>query len=293
MGLHAGAGPALPRIADARARRLSSARLNGIDIAYDAAGDGPAVVLLHAGVGDRRLWDDQADALAERYRVVRPDARGFGETPLPGGPFSYVEDVRALVDHLGLGPVALVGNSFGGRIAIDVTLTHPDLVRALVLVAPGLGGFEGSPELDAFDEEEDALLDAGRIEEAVELNLRMWLDGDGRGSAPVPPEVREHVAAMQRNSFEVIVAAYERTPEPGPVAWADPPAATRLGEISAPTLVAGCAHDQPDFRRLAELVASGIGGAEHVTLRTAHLPSVEQPEELNRLLLGFLAAHGA
>ena len=111
-----------------------------------------------------------------------------------------------------------MGNSFGGRIAIDVTLTHPDLVRALVLVAPGLGGFEGSPELDAFDEEEDALLDAGRIEEAVELNLRTWLDGDGRRSAPVPSEVREHVAGMQRNSFEVIVAAYERTPEPGPVA---------------------------------------------------------------------------
>ena len=100
-----------------------------------------------------------------------PTRAASARSPLPGGPFSYVEDVRALVDHLGLGPVALVGNSFGGRIAIDVTLTHPELVRALVLVAPGLGGFEGSPELDAFDEEEDALLDAGRIEEAVELNL--------------------------------------------------------------------------------------------------------------------------
>lgn len=257
------------------------------------AGDGPAVVLLHAGVGDRRLWDAQAEALAERYRVVRPDARGFGETPLPGRPFSYVEDVRALIDHLGLGPVALVGNSFGGKIAIDFALTHPDLVKALVLVAPALGGFEGSPELDAFDEEEEALLDSGRIEEAVELNLRTWLDGSGRGAAPVSPEARERVAGMQRQSFEVMIAAYEGSPEPGPVSWAEPPAATRLGEISVPTLVAGCAYDQPDFRRLAELVAAGIPGAEHVILDTAHLPSVEQPDEVNRHLLGFLAAHGA
>jgi pimeloyl-ACP methyl ester carboxylesterase len=240
-------------------------------------------------VGDRRLWDGLVDALAERYRVVRPDLRGFGDSPLPGGPFSHVEDVRALLDELGIESAAVVANSFGGRIALDLALVHPGRVRALVLVSPALTGFEGSPELDAFDEEEDALLDAGRIDDAVELNLRTWLDGYGRDAAPVAPETRARVAAMQRQSFVTIVAAYGRTPEPGPVAWADPPAAERLDEISAPTLVVSGTHDHPDFRRLAERVAAGLPDVETAALEAGHLPGVERPDELATLLLGFLA----
>jgi 3-oxoadipate enol-lactonase len=226
--------------------------------------------------------------LAERYRVVRPDLRGFGESPLPGGPFSYVEDVRALLDHLGLDRVALVGNSFGGKVALDFALQQPDRVRALVLIAPNLSGDEGSPALDAFDEEEEELLDAGKIDEAVDLNLRTWLDGDGRGAAPISAELRARVADMQRQAFVTMVAAYERTPPAGPVSWPEPPAAARLDEVVAPTLVVTCAHDQPDFRRIAGRVAAGIPGAESAELATAHLPGVERPEELNRLVLDFL-----
>jgi 3-oxoadipate enol-lactonase len=286
VGAPAGARPARPRIAGSE---LSTAELNGTTIAYEAVGSGPAVVLLHSGVGDRRLWDGQLDALAERHLVVRPDLRGFGESPLPGGPFSYVEDVRALLDHLGLEGAAVVGNSHGGRVALDLALAHPERVRALVLAAANVTGFEGSPELDAFDEQEDALLDAGRIDEAVELNLRTWLDGSGRSAAPVFPGVRERVAEMQRKALQTVVAAYERTPPPGPVSWAEPPAATRLRELDVPTLIVVCEHDQPDFRRLSERLASGIPGAERAAMSTAHLPAVEQPEEFNQLVLDFLA----
>ncbi len=240
-------------------------------------------------MGDRRLWDGQVEAFAERHRVVRPDLRGFGESPLPGGPFSYVEDVRALLDHLGLDQAALVGNSFGGKVALDVALTHPGRVRALVLAAPALTGWEASPELEAFDEEEDALIDAGKINEAVALNVRTWLDGKGRGSAPVPAEARELLATMQRQSFETIVAAYDESPPPGPVGWSEPPAISRLGEIAVPTLVVTGAHDLSDFRAIGELLAGGIPAAEHVVLETGHLPALEQPDEFNRLALGLLA----
>jgi pimeloyl-ACP methyl ester carboxylesterase len=219
---------------------------------------------------------------------VRPDLRGFGETPLPGGPFSYVDDVRALLDHLRLAETALVGNSFGGRVALDVALEHPGLVSALVLVASALTGWDGSPELDAFDVEEERLLDGGRIDEAVELNLRTWLDGPERGAAPVQADVRERVAAMQRRALEVAVAAWEGDPPPGPVRWSEPPAAQRLDEVAAPTLVVTGAHDLPGFRALGELLAREIPGAEHVVLDTAHLPGLERPGELNRLLAGFL-----
>ena len=101
-------------------------------------------MLLHAGVGDRRLWDGQVDALAGQYKVIRPDLRGFGQSPLPGGPFSHVEDVRALLDHLGVERAAVVGNSFGGRVALDFALVHPERTDALVLVAAALTGYEGS-----------------------------------------------------------------------------------------------------------------------------------------------------
>ena len=201
-----------------------------------------------------------------------------------------MDDLAALLDHLGIERTALVGNSFGGRIALEFGLEHPGRTTALVLVASALSGHEFSAEMDAFDEAEDALLDAGKLEEAVELNLRTWLDGPGRNAAPVPTESRELVADGQRRAFETMLAAYEGSPPPGPVRWADPPAATRLGEVTAPTLVVAGAHDVADFRAIAERLADGIPGARLAVLETAHLPGLERPDELNRLLLDFLAS---
>lgn len=232
------------------------------------------------------------DAFAERHLVVRYDLRGHGDSPLPGGEFSNIDDLRALLDHLGIEQAALVGNSFGGRIAIDFALAHAERTAALVLVAAALGGHEGSEELDELDEAEEALLEAGDVDGAVELNVHTWLDGPGR-IAPVPPETRELVASAQRRAFDVQLAAYASSPPPGPVRWAEPPAATRLGEIAAPALVVAGEHDLADFRAIADRLATGIPGARKVVLDTAHLPGLERPEELNRLVLDFLAASGA
>jgi 3-oxoadipate enol-lactonase len=228
------------------------------------------------------------DAFAASHRVVRLDLRGFGESAIPGGPFSYVDDLRALLEHLEIERSAVVGNSFGGRVALDFALVHPERTTALVLVDSALGGHEGSPFLDRFDEEEEALLDDGRLDDAVELNLRTWLDGPERDTAPVPPEVRARVAEMQRSSFETLVRAYEGSPEPGPVTWADPPAATRLGDVSVPTLVVVGTLDQPDFRAISARLAAEIPGAEGAELETAHLPALERPDEFNRSVLEFL-----
>lgn len=251
------------------------------------------MLLLHAGVGDRRLWDGQVEAFAERHRVVRPDSRGFGETPLPGGPFSYVQDVRSLLDRLGIERTAVVANSFGGRIAIDFALAYPERTRALVLASPAVTGWEGSPELDAFDEEEDALLDAGRIDEAVEINLRTWLDGAGRGAAPVTPAARAAIARMQRRAFDIQLRAYSGSPAPAPAGWSDPPAISRLSELTAPALVVSCTYDQPAFRTLAERVGADLPGGEAADLDTGHLPGFERPSEFNELALGFLARAAA
>jgi 3-oxoadipate enol-lactonase len=250
-------------------------------------------VLVHAGVGDRRLWDGQMDALSARHRVVRLDLRGFGESAIPGGPFSNVEDVRALLDHLGIDRTALVGNSFGGRVALDFALVHPGRTNALVLVDSALSGYDGSAFFDRFDEEEEALLDDGKLDEAVELNLRTWLDGPERDAAPVTPELRARVAEMQRSAFETLVRAYEGSPEPGPVGWAEPPAAARLADVAAPTLVVVGTLDQPDFRAISKRLADEIPGAESAELEAAHLPALERPDEFNSIVLDFLARAAA
>jgi 3-oxoadipate enol-lactonase len=241
------------------------------------------VVFLHAGVGDRRLWDAQVGPFAERYRVIRPDARGYGETALPGVPFSYVGDVEALLDELGIASAAVVGNSFGGKIALDLALGSPGRVAALVVAAPALSGAESSPELEALGDEEDRLLDDGKLDEAVELNVRAW-------AGELAPEQRSALAAMQRHAFEVQLAAYEADPAPGPVASLDPPAAGRLAELDVPVLVVVGDDDLEHFWVVARRIAAEAPRARLVTMAGAkHLLALERPAEFNELVLGFLA----
>jgi 3-oxoadipate enol-lactonase len=243
-------------------------------------------VLLHAGVGDLRLWDEQMVAFAGRFRVVRYDARGFGDSPLPGGPFSFVDDLSAVLDHLGLERAALVGNSLGARTALEHTLVHPERTSALVLVGAPPMGAPSSAELEAFDTEEEALLEAGKVDEAVELNLRTWLADN------VEPGLRARVGEMQRRAFEVQLAAYSRDPEPGPVGWLDdPPVWERLGEVACPTLVIVGERDVSAMDVVADRLAAGIAGTGKVVMPgAAHLPACERPEEFNRIVLEFLAS---
>jgi 3-oxoadipate enol-lactonase len=174
----------------------------------EVAGDGPGVALLHSTVCDSRMWDAEFPALAERYRVLRFDLRGYGRSDLPPGPFSFVDDLRALLDEAGLERTALVGVSAGAALALDFAVAEPERVIGLVLGAPGIGGLDWSEEVQRFAEREDELLDAGDLDGAVELNLRMWVDGPRRGPDAVDQAVRAKVGEMQRRAFEVQLAAF-------------------------------------------------------------------------------------
>jgi 3-oxoadipate enol-lactonase len=236
------------------------------------------------------MWDGLFEPLAERSRVVRIDLRGYGRSPLPGGPFSNVEDVRAVVDRLDLAPAALVGASFGGRIALDLALTYPERVSALVLLAPALGGWVESEALELLDAEENRLLDAGDLDRAVELNVRAWVDGPGRGPDVVDPAVRARVGEMQRRAFETNVAAYEREPPPGPVAWPEPPAADRLADVRVPTLVVVGDRDFDDFRAIADRLVAEVPDARLTVLEdAAHMLALERSAEVRQLIDEFLA----
>jgi 3-oxoadipate enol-lactonase len=245
-------------------------------LSYDAAGTGPAVVLLHSTVCDRRMWDPQWPVLADAgYRVVRCDFRGFGATPVPSGSWNDADDVLDLIGDLGLGPVAVVGASHGGKVALEIGARLPRQITALALVCAGMPGHEPSDVLRGFGRRETELLEAGDIAGAVELNVATWLGPEADEAT------RERVRLMQRHAFDVQLAAPE---ECGPVQ-----VAVDLDAITAPSLVVSGAKDLPDFREIAARLAGLLPDARLVELPWAgHLPTLERPAELSELLTAFL-----
>src|SRR5919202_4219492 len=127
------------------------------------------------------MWVHQLPMLEPELTVVRIDQRGFGRSPLPSGRFSHVDDVVSVLDELGLARATVVGASFGGRVALELAGAHPERVVRLVLVAPGLGGHDWSEVVTRFNEEEEAAYEAGDLDRATDLNVRLWVDGPRRG----------------------------------------------------------------------------------------------------------------
>jgi 3-oxoadipate enol-lactonase len=245
---------------------------------FDVTGDGPAVLLLHSTVCDRRMWDPQVTALAAAgHRVVRLDLVGHGGTPVPAGSFDEAAEIAALLDRLGVDRLAVAGSSGGGRLALEFASRWPDRVQALVLLCTALRGRQSGPELEAFGEREEALLEAGDVAGAVDLNVDLWLGPEADDAT------RERVRVMQRHAFDVQLAAEDVAYEP----VRTEPDPTR---ITAPTLLVTGAHDLPDFREIALHLAGALPQARHLQLDWAgHLPSLERPEAVNALLLEFLA----
>jgi 3-oxoadipate enol-lactonase len=252
---------------------------------HEQAGTGPAVVLVHEGIADSGMWDAQWQTFPERHRTVRYDMRGFGRSPLPAEPFSHAADLAGLIDGLGIGTTALVAGSLGGRVALEVAVARPELVSALVLVAPGLPDHDWSDAVRRFGEEEEQALERGDLEAAVEANVHFWVDGPGRRPDEVDPALRDRVRHMQRHAFEVQLAA----PESGEELLVEDLAGS-LGEIAVPTLILVGEHDVGDMHHIAERLVAVIPGARHeVMAGTAHVPNMERPQEFDRLVLGFLA----
>src|SRR5687768_6183577 len=257
------------------------ADVNGARIAYDVAGSGPPVALLHAGIGDRRMWDAQVPAFAEHFTVIRFDARGFGETRKPDAPFAPYADAIALLDHLGFSRAHFIGVSMGSQTAIEAAIAAPERVSALVAVAARTG-MPVSPALRAGWDHVNELEEAGDIPGAVEYELRMWVDGPDRGVDAVDPEMRERVRDMN-------AALFARDDDAGEEIPLDSPAAERLAEISAPTLIVYGDKDVMDVRQTAGPLAAAIPGARLAVIpNAAHLPQMEWPEIFNEIVLGFL-----
>lgn len=271
--------------------RSGFAAINGANLYYEVAGSGPAVALLHFGLGDSRFWDDQFAVFAQRYTVLRYDYRGFGKSSLPPGEYSQRADLDALLTHLGFGAVALVGVSMGAGLTIDYALEHPDRVTAIVPVAGGPEPGEPTEEDEAdfvrYFEPIQAAEKAGDLDRANDLEVHIWVDGPNRGPEQVPSALREKVREMNAAGFQRQAEFKQAKALP-----LDPPARSRLHEISVPALVIVGDEDLPPLIRIVDYVAANIPGAQKIVMHgTAHAPNMEKPEEFNRLVLDFLGRH--
>jgi 3-oxoadipate enol-lactonase len=239
------------------------------------------LLLIHGGLVNSGLWDDQFEVFAGQYRTLRYDVRGFGKSTSPASYYSNHGDLRDLLDFLGIERAAVLGLSLGGAIAIDFTLTYPDRVAALIPVAAGLGGYRATSN-KALRDEMVAAYERGEKERAVELSLQAWTDGPQRRPDQVDPGVRERIRAMTVHTFDL----------PDIEQWLqrlEPPAIDRLGEIKVPTLFIVGDQDVEDIFKIGNLIVANVPGAQRAVIPdAAHHLNLEQPAEFKRIVLDFL-----
>jgi pimeloyl-ACP methyl ester carboxylesterase len=251
-----------------------------VTLAHDVYGDGPPLLLVHGMGLDRRMWDPNMAALTRHHRVVRCDVRGFGLTPPPaeGETYSNADDLRALLDELGIARAAVCGLSMGAGIALELAIAHPDVVAALVLVDADLPGV---PLDDTLRASVGAAVRAAR-EGDVEAARAAWLATPFFAASP--PPVR---AALQEIVGDY---AFWHMRNPGRQVSPQPPAGGRGGEVRAPTLVLWGEHEVAHFIANCERIARDIPGARTVVLAGAgHMSNMDAPAAFDAALLEFLA----
>jgi len=277
-----GGSPEPPPIEEPIEIETGVARFGQSEIYYEIAGEGePTVILMHGGMLDCHMWDDQFELLAKTHRVLRYDASAHGKSVLPPDVYWDHADLRELMNHLEIESAVLVGLSLGGKTAINLALEDPQRVEAIVAVSSGLSGYRFESEF--YLEQRDIMIQAwraGEFDAVVESFQRCWTDGPDRAPEDVDPEVREKVRAMARNGLEHAMEG--RT--------IDPPAIERLGDLEQPMLMVVGELDMPGILEIADMVVAANPNVELVVVpEVAHMVNLEAPERFNELLLEYLS----
>jgi pimeloyl-ACP methyl ester carboxylesterase len=248
------------------------------ELYFERAGEGFPVVLVHGALWDRRIWDPQMEPFAAQHDVIRYDRRGHGRSGPPAGPYSELADLRAVLDALGIARCAVVGCSSGAQIAIDIALAHPEVVDAIVAVAPLVSGRAWSdPGIEVLAGELRAAVDAGDLRRAVETELAVWapLTTDPGADALIRGVALENASAYAIDTSLV--------DEP-------PPAVDRLGEMQAATLIVVGDNDVEEVHTISDLLADRIPGAQKRVIAGADQPvNVRRPAKFNKMVLDFLS----
>jgi pimeloyl-ACP methyl ester carboxylesterase len=260
-------------------------RNGSCDIYYESHGSGAAILFIHAGVADSRMWRDQLHLPG--HRSIAFDQRGFGRTEWKKESYSNREDALAVLDHLGIETAVIVGCSNGGEAAMQIALIAPERVSGLVLVGSAPRGWEpeGGWSDDPLWDEATAAFDAGNLDAMVDLDARIWLAGPGRSLDDIDAGLVELFRDMDRTPAETEGERNEY------VRTLEPPTNQRLDEIETPALVVVGDRDQPDLITAAHFLADRLSDRDAVIIEdAAHLPSLERPELFNGALQTFLTS---
>jgi ribosomal-protein-alanine N-acetyltransferase len=242
-------------------------------------GSGTPVVLLHGFGLDARMWSAQVAALRRRHRVLAPDLPGFGANGAESGVARPAEAIFQLLSTKALGPVHLVGLSFGGAVAVDFLLAHPDAVRTLVLVDALLLGER--PGIDSWS----TCMDRAQRGDLTGARAA-WFAGELFERLRMQPETRqrtqEMVDAYRCGHWRGALTTEWRQPDPKPF----------LKRVQCPALVLVGGADAPTFKAMASAYAQAIPQASLVELEgLGHMGPMEAPERINALLRDFLEEH--
>ena len=235
--------------------------VNSARLWVEDEGDGPAVLFLHGGLGDSRLFEPQAKALADRFRCVRVDLRLWGRSEAPGDPFSWIEDAVGVLDALSIERAALVGLSFGGGIALDVALAHPDRVSALVHVAAGVSGMPVNPYTPEHEARDDEM----------EVDFEVW--------APLGAD--DFMRELWRSTPEA--RGVPNGAEPAPRDAAQPE------QLQCPVLVIVAKHDPPAQIEVGRELARRAPNAQFVEVDSDHYLTLREADTVTQLIRDFLA----
>ena len=256
---------------------------NGIDIEYTIEGDGPWLVLSHSLACDLSMWDAQIEALSARYKVLRYDTRGHGRTGAPTGPYSLemlANDLKALLDALGIRQTHFVGLSMGGMIGQTFALEHPEMLKTLVL-ADTTSRY--APEALAIWEGRIKTALADGMEPLIAPTLERWFTPNFFRTRP--DAVKQIAEIIRRTPVAGYVGCCQALPHINLTA--------RLQEIKTPTLIVVGAEDAGTPVAMSEEMHAAKPGSELVIIPNAsHLSNIEQPAAFTQAVMAFLARHG-
>jgi pimeloyl-ACP methyl ester carboxylesterase len=259
---------------------MPHADVNGQHLYYEATGvDGPVLVFSHGLFMDRSMFDPQVLKLRDRYRCIAWDERGHGDTNAPDGPFSFwdsADDLKALLDHLGVDHAVLVGMSQGGYLSLRAALRYPTLVRALVLIDTQ-AGTEDPERLPYYEQLLGQWNTAGLTDDLTQIIATLIL-GEGWSGTPEWVERWHQLQMSSVNECFITLASREDLHD-------------RLPEITVPALVI---HGEQDLSIPLERAQRLADGLPHSVLRTipgaGHAANLTHPEPVTEAIELFLDA---
>lgn len=259
---------------------IGGAMLTGVE-----TGDGLPVIFLHAGVCDNRMWHEQMRVAAENgWHAIAYDRRGYGEAQSIDEPFSHLDDLEAVLEAFDIHAAVFVGCSMGGGLAVDFALRHPGRVIGLVLIGTAITGapWSATAEESAIEMAEEDAWERGDLDLLNRVQAHEWLDGPRAKSGRVGGSARELFLDMNAKALAKPRLNHE---ESCPDAWG------RVETVSAPTMLIVGDEDFTALIDRHEHLSETMPNAFAAVLEgAAHIPSIERPELVNRMLEEFLDA---